>query len=226
MQVDRSIARLTAAAVALTIGVALAATPADAQRRPQGKPGKPPAAEAPPPPPMPANPLAPMTIFDAVCHGGGMRFTADQASAVKLGQIPPDALRALAETGGASGRGIVPATAAQAPNPVYAIQNGASYLFAPTPNPMPGAAFADSCAVAWQGDDDDYLAAHRMLFPNAIEIDQPLTARPSSHANGALAASTRNDSETLSLAAYDGWIVLRSAPLPKAPQTPETPGAQ
>ncbi|MBR0552673.1 hypothetical protein [Stakelama marina] len=218
---------MSRSALALVLGVAVAATPALAQHRPGGKQGKRPAAEsAPAPQPMPEDPLAPMTIFNAICHGGGMRFSADQASAVKIEQVAPDALRALAETLGASGRNIAPVTAEQAPNPIYSIENGATYLFAPTAKPVAGAPVADSCLVAWRGGDDDYLSARRVLFPNSTDIDQPLTARPSAHFNGAMSASTQNDVETLNLAAYNGWIVLRSTPLAKKPATPETPGAQ
>jgi len=141
---------------------------------------------APTPPLTPAVPVMatgdPIPLFKAVCISGTAKLSRKWASATTYPAMPMDAKRALGAAGAPPG---APAPADKdVPNTVFQINGGDEYLVVPAA--QAGAAFADTCAVVWKGND---LAAASQIAPGAP--GGPLT---------------------LSAAASHGWTVLKSVP--------------
>jgi hypothetical protein len=157
--------------VAGLIAVAAAALPlaAHAQTTP-----------APAPAPAPAAPSQiasqlPVPLFKAVCIDGTARLSKKWATATSYSALPATAKAAFGHAD------------ADVPNPVFQIGGGNEYLILPAP--ASGPAFADGCAVVWQGDD----------------LAQAKTIPPIAPAGLAVTAG-----------ASKGWTVLKSLPRPPA----------
>ncbi len=128
-------------------------------------------------------PTEPIPLFKAVCTSpGSANLSRKWASATTYPAMPMDAKRALGLAGAPPG---APAPADKdVPNPVFQINAGDEYLIVTAS--QAGAAFSDTCAVVWKG--DDIAAAN------------------------AVASAGVTPQLTLSAATTHGWTVLKSVP--------------
>ena len=159
MQEHRILAGLIAAAAALPLAGAQAQT-------------------APAPTPTPATQLAsqaPIALFKAVCIDGTARLSKKWATATNYPARP------------AAAKAVLGHSDADVPNPVFQIGGGNEYLILPAP--ASGPAFADGCAVVWQGDDLPQAKTIPAIAPAALMV---------------------------TAGANKGWTMLKSLPRPPA----------
>ena len=184
----------------------LAAAPAAAQDAPQTAPAE------------------PVPLFQAVCVNGSAKLSRKTAEPATYAALPVSARRALGATTVATRAEAekLPAPAPEAvPNTIYRIGGGQLYLLVPSAA-APGSPLADSCVVLWYAlGENDYAEARKLVLPDEESV--PLSARPTASAVGASVAASTGESAHRAVAAFGGWVALRSSPLNPDPQAP---GAQ
>jgi hypothetical protein len=124
----------------------------------------------------------PVALFRAVCINGVARLSRKWAALSTYSAIP------------APGKAALGHRDSDVPNPVYQIGGGNEYLILPAP--APGPAFANGCAVIWEGD--------ALAKANAATADVPETI-------------------VVNANAAKGWTVLKALPRPANPEkTPDS----
>lgn len=169
-------------------------------------------------------PTEPVPLFQAVCINGSAKLSRKTAEPATYASLPAAAQRALGASTVATraeAEKLPAPTPAQVPNTIYRIGGGQLYLLVPSAG-APGAPIADSCVVLWYAlSDNDYFEARKLVLPNEESV--PLAARPTASAVGASVATSAGESARRTVAAFGGWVALRSLPLNPDPQAP---GAQ
>jgi hypothetical protein len=121
----------------------------------------------------------PIALFRAVCINGIAKLSRKWATLSAYSAIP------------APGKAALGHRDADVPNPVYQIGGGNEFLILPAP--AAGPAFANGCAVVWEG---DALAQANTVLSAAPEV---------------IAVSAN---------AAKGWTVLKALPRPATPEPP------